>query len=503
MMASAGMATGVTTPAGARVTPTRGSEGTLLDKILYGVGSIAFGVKDNGFSVLLMIFYNQALGVSAAAVGFAIMIALIVDAILDPVIGNWSDNVRSRLGRRHPFMYAAAVPIAVSYYFLWNPPDGSSTGDLFWYLLGLSIVIRVFISCYEIPSSALVVDLSRGYDDRTSFLSFRFFFGWVGGLTMGVAAFSVFLQPSAEYPTGTLNLDGYARYGLTASLLMLAAILVSSLGTQRLVKSFAAPPEKRPFVFIRSAREIGQTLLNRPFLLLAGATLFSYAATGISMAALTYFRIYFWELTGDQISFLMVGNFASVLVALVFAPRLAALMGKKNAAIALWLATIVASPFLYFGRLLDIMPTNGTDTLYWMLFTSSFVNTILAMSLGITGSSMLADVVEHMAVRTGRHAAGLLFSVNAFLLKAISGVGVFGLGLILAFVRFPEGAKQGQVSASVLFDLGLTEPVTVMALQTLALLMILGFPITRVVHERNLRILSEREAEAKAEPLGP
>ena len=86
----------------------------LAVKLLYGLGSAAFGVKDNGFTVLLMLFYNQALGVPAATVGLAVMIALIVDAIFDPLIGAWSDNVRSRLGRRHPFMYASAIPIAVS-----------------------------------------------------------------------------------------------------------------------------------------------------------------------------------------------------------------------------------------------------------------------------------------------------------------------------------------------------------------------------------------------------
>ena len=473
------------------VTPPGKAYG-FVDKIFYGMGSIAFGVKDNGFSVLLMIFYNQALGVPAAAVGFAIMVALIVDAILDPLIGNWSDNFRSRLGRRHPFMYAAALPVAISYYFLWNPPVGWDADALFWYLLVISVIIRIFISFYEIPSSALIVDLAKGYDDRTSFLSYRYFFGWVGGLTMGVSAFSIFLKPTVAYPTGTLNLDGYATYGLVASLIMLAAILISSIGTQRHVQSFAPPPPKRAFVFTQSAREIGQTLLNRPFLLLAGATLASYASAGIAAAALTYFRVYFWELTGDQISFLMVGNFASVFVALVFAPKLATSIGKKNAAIAIWCATIVASPLMYFSRALGILPSNGSDLLYWMLFGSSFVNTVLSMSLGVIGSSMLADVVEHTAVRTGRESAGLLFSANAFMLKATSGIGVFGAGLILSFVGFPEGAKQGQVPADVLTRFGLTEPGVVLVLQVLALCMILGFPITRAVHEQNLRTLADR-----------
>jgi len=469
------------------------------DKFFYGFGSIAFGVKDNGFTYLLMIFYNQALGVPAASVGLAIMVALLVDAVADPLIGTWSDNVRSRLGRRHPFMYAAALPIAISYFFLWNPPSNFNTTELFWYLLALSIVIRLCISMYEIPSSALVVDLTENYDARTDFLSYRWFFGWVGGLTISILGFSVFLRATPDQPTGTLNIEGYSHYGLTASLMMFAAILISSLGTQHLVKGFRPAPEKRPFIFSRSGKEVLETLVNRPFLTIAGATLFSYAATGIAAAVLTYFRIYFWELTGDQISLLLVGNFAAVIVALFLAPRLAKAMGKKNAQILLWIAFIIASPAMYWSRLMDWLPPNGTEILYWILFASSFMNTLLSVCIGTIGSSMLADVVEYSAARTGRHSAGLIFATNTFMLKATSGIGAFGAGIILAYVEFPEVAKAGQVSQEVLTNFGWTEPAVVMALQLCALALVCAYPITKALHAANLKTLEERNNMENAE----
>ena len=79
-------------------------------KLAYGFGSIAYGIKDNGFSTLLLLFYNQVIGLRADLVGLAIMIALVLDAFIDPVIGHLSDHTRSRWGRRHPYMYAAAIP---------------------------------------------------------------------------------------------------------------------------------------------------------------------------------------------------------------------------------------------------------------------------------------------------------------------------------------------------------------------------------------------------------
>src|SRR3989344_4433935 len=76
---------------------------SLPTKLFYGFGTVAFGVKDQGFSYLLLIFYNQVIGMPAQMVGLVIMIAMIFDAISDPLIGQVSDNWRSRWGRRHPF----------------------------------------------------------------------------------------------------------------------------------------------------------------------------------------------------------------------------------------------------------------------------------------------------------------------------------------------------------------------------------------------------------------
>src|SRR5262245_17818337 len=164
----------------------------------------------------------------------------------------------------------------------------------------MSIIIGLCICFYEIVSSALVVDLAQNYDVRTSFLSYRYLFGWVGGLTMAVSAFSVLLRPGPHDPTGQLNLQGYANYGLTASLIMVVVILISSFGTQRYVATFRPPPPRRAFDLARSLGEAWQTVRNRAFAPLMVYWLFGAAATGIGGAALTYFRIYFWELTGDQ-----------------------------------------------------------------------------------------------------------------------------------------------------------------------------------------------------------
>ena len=136
------------------IEPAKAAPVDLVTKLFYGFGSVAYGIKDNGFQTFVLIFYNQLIGVPAGLTGLAIFLALIIDAVMDPIVGQLSDHWRSRWGRRHPFMYVSAAPVALSYLALWNPPH-TTTGMLFAYLFAIAVIVRTFITFYEIPSSAL------------------------------------------------------------------------------------------------------------------------------------------------------------------------------------------------------------------------------------------------------------------------------------------------------------------------------------------------------------
>ena len=93
-------------------------------RLTQGLGAMAFGVKDNGFSFFLLIFYNQVLGMDAGLVGLALALALLVDAVADPFIGYFSDRTYTKWGRRLPWLYIAPFPLAVAWIMLWSPPGG-------------------------------------------------------------------------------------------------------------------------------------------------------------------------------------------------------------------------------------------------------------------------------------------------------------------------------------------------------------------------------------------
>jgi Na+/melibiose symporter-like transporter len=464
---------------------------TLSTKLYYGFGSVAYGVKDNGFSYMLLIYYNQVLGLPASWVGAGLMVALIVDAFSDPLVGYFSDNLHAKWGRRHPFMYAAALPTTVAFYFLWNPPGGLSPSELFAYFVIVAIAVRTCLTFYEIPSTSLVAELTDDYDVRTSMLSFRYFFGWWGGLSMAVLAY-FFLLPQDQ--GGILYAPGYATYGAIGSVIIFIAILVSALGTHRHIPNLKAPPAKRPFEIKRTVKELKETLGNRSFLVLFVSALFTAMAAGVSTSLNIYFNSFFWELTTVQMGTLNLPYFLSAGVALFLAPKLSLKVGKKYSALLIAGLAFLAAPLPILLRLLDLFPANGTETLFYTLFAFGAVEVTLIITASILISSMVADVVEESELATGRRSEGVFFAARSFAQKAVHGIGTFSATIILTQIDFPANAKPGEVEPGVLQDLGLVYVPVLMLLYVAAFGFLTGYRISRESHSSHLHELTETDS---------
>ena len=133
-----------------------------------------------------MFYFNQVLGLSGTLAGTAIFIALVFDAVSDPVAGSLSDRFRSRWGRRHPFMYASAAPLAVTFYLLFNPPSGLGQAGLFCWLLCFAVLVRASMTLYHVPHLALGAELTDDYSERTTVVAYRSLFSMVGAFATPV-----------------------------------------------------------------------------------------------------------------------------------------------------------------------------------------------------------------------------------------------------------------------------------------------------------------------------
>jgi Na+/melibiose symporter-like transporter len=463
-------------------------------KVAYGLGSVAYGVKDNGFSFFLLLFYSQVIGVDARLVGLAITIALLVDAVGDPIVGYWSDNLRSRWGRRHPFMYASAVPVAATYYLLWDPPVGWSQEALFWYVLVMAILIRSFITLYETPSSAITPELSESYDERSSLLSYRYYFGWTGGNAMSVLMFMVLFPAfaTAAIPNGQFNREAYAVYGIVASVLIFAAIMISALGTHARIPHLKEPPPKRRLTPARIFREIFETLFERSFMALFIATIFGSIAAGLSAALAFYVASYFWGFSPLQIGILTLGVFLSAVIGALMAPVVTRTMGKKRGAMIIGLIAFIGSPLPIVLRLLDLLPEGPSEFVFWFVFLAGTIDVGLIICFQILGASMMADLAEQAELKTGRRSEGIFVAAQTFVRKMVTGLGVMTATLVLTLAEFPAGADPSQVSADAIWRLGAYYVPTILVIWLAMMAAIAAYSLTREEHEENLRRLSER-----------
>lgn len=453
-------------------------------KLSFGFGAVAFGIKDNGFSLLLLIYYNQVIGVPAAIVGTAVLIALLMDAFVDPVIGHFSDNLRTKWGRRHPFLYASAIPAGLFFLLLWNPPDASDTG-MFFYILGIAFLVRATMSCFEVPMAALGPELTSDYHERTRLFGLRFFFGWLGGATMLLFTFAVLLAPTPDYPNGQLNPAGYQDYAIIASAIMTSVILLSALGTHSEIKHLPKT-DRLDLTLGQTFREIFRSLSNRGFLILMTGGFCANASQGISFGLLTYFITYYWEFESTALAWYVLGLLFGIGGAVIGSSLLSRRIGKRRAAVAFLIAAVLLQPIPYLARIADIFPANGEPLLLPLLLLFIATGTGALVAALILKISMLTDVIEDDAERSGTRSEGIFFAGNFFIQKVVSGAGVFISSAILAFAAFPDQAVPGDVADPVLTNLALQYVVLIVILGLTAAAIVSRFPIEQTDHEARI-----------------
>jgi GPH family glycoside/pentoside/hexuronide:cation symporter len=454
--------------------------------LAYGFGAVAYGVKDFCFSTFLLLFYNQVLGLPSAQVGLAIMCALLLDAFIDPAIGFLSDRTRGRWGRRHPWMYASAAPIALGWLLLWNPPAWSHGAMLIW-VFASAVVVRTAVSAYEVPSQALSPELSADYDERTRIMAYRYLFGWAGGMAMLMASYGWFLAD------GLLDRRGYVGFAFAGAAAMLVAILVSALGTHREIGRLPRPEIERQSLRA-SFGELRESVRNRAFLILMAAGICYYAAQGISYALSNYLYAHVWGFKGADFQWLGLVLLVGVIGAFLIAPRAAKRTGKPLAAMGFMMAAAVLLTLPYWLRLAGLFPAPGNPVLVPLLMAIFTVNATCSVSSTILGASMMADVVEHSEVETGRRSEGVFFAGAFFVQKCTSGLGIFAAGLILAIAGFPEAAKPGSVPVATVDRLTILFAALYLGLGFAAAFFYRRFPFGKAEHLARVARLTEMSA---------
>ena len=455
-------------------------------RVAYGLGSMAEGTKDTLFNIFLLFYYHSVLGLSGALAGLAIFLALCLDAVTDPLLGAISDRTRSRWGRRHPWMYASVVPLALAFVALAAPLEGLSQAALFGWLLGFAVLARQGMTLYAVPSNAMLPELTPHYDERTEIVGLRFLFGWLAGLSVAVLGYTVFFAEQPGGVDGRLDPAAWPAFGLFCAGVAVAGVLICAGGTHRAIGRLATPPAGplRPRALLGDVREV---LGSKPFRPLLWAALCSAAGWGYINATSLYINTWYWGLSSQAIGGLTLGIFVSVFIAAGAAPGLAAMSDKRTVAVKLSLFALVFGPLPLLLRLLGWFPENGTRELFAALLLHTIILFAALIAISIITASMIADLADWSEATHGRRHEGVFAAVMAFVIKATSGLGTLGAGLMLELIGLEAstaalqgaGEPAGAPATTALNALGGAVALGISLLFALSVWFLSRYPLTR------------------------
>ncbi len=456
---------------------------------------MAEGLKNESFGLFLLFYYTQVVGLSGVLSGQAILIALLFDAVTDPLAGVVSDRLESRWGRRHPFLYVSALPVAATFYLVFAPPQGLGQMELFAWLATFSVLCRFSMTLFHVPHLALGAELSADFEERTSIVATRYVFARIGHALAGGLGLLVFMRPTAEYAHGQLNPAAYPPFAATVAVGIFGIILVSAWRTHPRIPYLARPdPAASERSVLRAlAGDIWQLLRNRSFrALFLGSTL-SFVAWGVTGALGLHLGTYFWRATTDQLVVWGIGAGIGLFTGLGYWSRAAQLHDKKPVFIRGLVIFTAFTAVPTFMKLLGWWPAWGTPAyLPAYILTTGLVAHFGIASTMVTGGSMMADVTDEDQLLHGRRREGILFGAVSFAAKASFGVGSQLAGFVVDFVGLETGATPDDVGPRVVRDLGLTLGFSILLLVGFSIAIFSRYDLTRGRHAAVRAALDDR-----------
>ena len=474
-------------------------------RLLFGFTAVVESTKYQIYEIFLIFYYAQVLGLKGSLAGLAVAIAILADALLDPLIGSYSDSFRGRYGRRHTLMYLAILPTGIFVYLLFSAPTGLGQGGLFAWLLVLCILVRMVGSFYAVPAAAVAAELTQKDTVRAELGIWRQVVTSAIQLALTWLIFTFAFVPTEAFPRGQENAANYPRFALLVAGVIMVGALIGAIGTQRPILAFeknrlAAQP--RAFSASGSLLATWRALVDlHNFRAMFLGLLFAGIMGSYFRALNLHLGTYFWELSTAQTgAWLMSVQIATFVAAICsrFAvgkvePKLLYVGG-----VALMLLGYVLPPAL---RLIGLMPQNGSPLLIQLLYLANLavgagIGLIMACSL-----VMFAETADEYAFVKGESRTGMLLAFLPLGNKLASSIGKLAAGIVVQWVALPVGRKGAPVDPQSLTDLGFAA-ISLTALAGVAALgFYLNYHLPRARHAEILRgLAAQRAAHVSATP---
>lgn len=437
---------------------------------IWAFGAVALPLSTIGLplTIYLAPFYAGEVGLSLAALGTAMVLARMVDIAVDPFIGSMSDRLRTRFGRRKPWLVAGSVLLLTGMVNLFHPSPGVTlTYFLFW--LG---VMYIGFSLTQVPHRAWGAELSPRYDERTHISSVRQFFA-TGGLIV-----------STLVPALVLGRPGAKSADVLSSLATMALIVLPLV----VMLNLWLTPDKTLHRASSSHTKMGwraqwrAVKRNGPLRTILLVLFVGFSAETFRQTLTVFFAR---DVIGvPNLGLVYVYYFISAFLGVPCWRLVAKRTGKHRA--------------LAFGMMIAI----GTNLCLFflsrgdaLLFTAMFiVKGFCFGALDLLPAAMLADATDVDTAISRKTRAGLLFAIAGVVTNFGQAV---GQGVSLNALSWVGYHAAGETDPSVLMSLKVLYALVPSAALGLALLIVLRYSLTGPRHDR-LRLALQRRTEAGA-----
>jgi GPH family glycoside/pentoside/hexuronide:cation symporter len=400
-------------------------------KLGYAAGAGLDGAISHSIGIFLLFYLTTIAGLPGTLAGFALAAGLVVDAIVDPAIGSMSDSWRSRLGRRLPFMMIGFPLVATAYVLLFSVPQGLPTPVLFGYVLALSIMLRVSVSIYNLPFTALTAELTEDYRERSSISTWRWALA-VGSTVLAlVIGFGVFFKA----PLGVNNVAGYTPFAITIATFVSLLALTCIWATHRLRERLHLPTKVDGKLHQRLVGELRECFKNRSFVVLFLSGVLFFSALGSHSSLSLHINTYFWKLAPGQVQMATLSIFVGLVVGAPLAGPMLKRLEKRTVVMIGMSGLALSGSVPAMLRLIGLFPFEG-QTLAFMLSAILFTGGVLMAGAAIAYAAMIADATDEHEHVFGTRREGLYNAGWAFAAKCANGAGTLLAGIAVQVSGF-------------------------------------------------------------------
>jgi glycoside/pentoside/hexuronide:cation symporter, GPH family len=436
-------------------------------KFIYGISDFGFACTDTIMQVLFAIFMTDVVGLKPAYAALAVFIGRTWDYINDPLIGFLSDRVRSRWGRRRPFLLFGCIPFGLMFAMMWYRPP---TDNQFLLAAYYAVAYFLFDSSYTfvtMPYAALTPELTQDYDERTSLTTYRMAFSIVGSLVAFIVPLMIIGSMRPE------NANRVFTMGIIFGAASALPLLLTFFGTC-----------ERPEYYTRSQPSLRESFRavwkNRPFLFAAGIFLFTWTAADIIQAFLLFFLKYRMNMEA-QSDIILGAIFITALLVLPLWNWISRKTDKRK-------AYIVGMVFLsvIMIALIFISPSLGLPAVLGMAVLAG----IGVSAIHVLTWAIIPDAIEVDELATGQRHEGIFYSLVSLFKKIASSIAIPLTLLVLDWSGYVSNAAVQKPSALLAIRV-LTGPVPSVFLLG-GIIFAIFYPLSRAGHAKTRQEIAAR-----------